>query len=195
MSLFVLLNIFRSDKDQGTWALQINMLPPCYILNHTILRCRKVAGFWQTENKSLRQRKKGGVWKLKPLRKGDKNRAIVACIFCKVWRASCASADYCGDYYWHPPVIFRVVRIGLPSRQLATMDTIVHLTARVSLDGGGAGVLLPHLSSAGRTVSSQQKQIMAITMKKRARSVTNQNKFYLFGPNGFHSGWPSYYFQ
>lgn len=67
---------------------------------------------------SLRQRKKRGVWKLKPLRRGDKNRPIVACIFCKVWRASCASTDYCGDYYWHPPVIFRVVRIGLPSRQL-----------------------------------------------------------------------------
>lgn len=74
-----------------------------------------------------------------------------------------------------------------------TMDAIVRLTTRVSLDGGGAGVLLPHLSGAGKMVSSQQKQIMAITMKMRARSVINQKWLYLFGLNGFNSGWPWYY--
>lgn len=55
-----------------------------------------------------------------------------------------------------------------------TMDSIVRLTARVSLDGRGAGVLLPHLSGAGKNGVVTAEQIMAITMKIGARSVINQ---------------------
>lgn len=169
------------------------MLPACHILNYTVLSCHKAAGFSTDREQSLRQRGK---------KKGSENLSLLeeAIKIGQLWPVFSARYDghrVCASV--RPRIIVATIT-GIPGSYLewlgsncqavsfATMDAIVRLTARVSLDGGGAGVLLPHLSSAGRTVSSQQRQIMAITMKMGARGVINQNEFYLFGLNGFLSG-------